>query len=421
MQPEREVFQWTPLNAISKLVYSQKVLNVIGAAKLGMPTVIAANGLICVGTETGFICVFDFKQNLKCICGADATGKVVCLNFFDIILITHCSDVKVGAVISLALSHDHTWVASGHASGHVRVFDLKKPGVPSRVVPPTSPAAVKEGRREGHFPGVAITSIGFVAGRHTAIVTADENGLAFYHSLGKVLFVDATDVIRILGKYPEDVSPEPTLRGATGPAPIAFRKRRERKANVILAMAPLPLGTCPHKTDAYNLVAMVTPVKVVLVGLKPKPTTWYRRLRRGDQTKSPMERWKGTLAWFPSVEDPSPTPEKPPPKDRSKPEHRGTMPVLIFTWGKQINLIRVSEKKVMQSVKSAKTGKVSEVEFGVIVIEEVPTWTTDEVVLAVRWLNTNVGSFSIDPCMDWEIEDVFVANSRSHAKFSPSS
>jgi vacuolar protein sorting-associated protein 8 len=311
------------------------------------------------------------------------------------------SDVKIGAVTSLALSHDHTWVASGHASGHVRVFDLKKPGAPSRVVSPTSPAAVKEGRREGHFPRVAITSIGFVAGRHTAIVTADENGLAFYHSLGKVLFVDATDVIRILGKYPEDASPEPTLRGGTGPGPIPSRNRRERKVNVILAMAPLPLGTCPHQTDGYNLVAMVTPVKLVIVGLKPKPTTWYRRLRRDNQEKAPTERWKGTLAWFPSVESPPPTPENLPPKSRSKPESRGATPMLIFSWGKQFNFIRVSEKKVMQSVKSTKTGKISEVEFGAIVIEEVSTWITDEVVLAVRWLNANVGPFSFNPETTW--------------------
>lgn len=329
--------------------------------------------------------------------------------------------MNVGAVASLALSHDHTWVASGHTSGHVRVFDLKKPGTPSRVVPPTSPAAVKQGRREGHFPGVAITSIGFVAGRHTAIVTADENGLAFYHSLGRVLFVDATDVIRILGKYPEDVLPEPTPRGATGTGPTSFRKRRERKVNVILAMAPLPLGTCPHPTDEYNLIAMVTPVKLVIVGLKPKPTTWYRRLRRDNQEKGPTGRWRGTLAWFPSVEGPSQNSGNPPLKERQKPEPRGAMPMLIFSWGKQFNLIRVSEKKVVQSVKNSKTGKISEVEFGAIVIEEASTWTADDVVLAVRWLNANVGSFFADLDTSWRIDNDFAANSRSHAEFSPSS
>lgn len=326
--------------------------------------------------------------------------RIVCLGFLDVILIIYhyiTSDASVGAVTSLALSHDHTWIASGHASGHVRVFDLNKPGVPARIVPPTSPAAVRDGRREGHFPGTAITSIGFVAGRHTAIVTADENGLAFYHSLGKVLFVDATDVIRILGKYPEAGPPEATPRDGIGSGSMPFRRRRERKANMILAMAPLPLGTCPHRTDAYNLIAMVTPTKLVIVGLKPKPTTWYRRLRRDNEVKGPRDRWKGTLAWFPSVEDPSSAPENPPSKKRSKLEPRGTMPMLIFSWGKQFHLIRVSEKKITQSVKNTKTGKISEVEIGAIVIEEVSTWSVDEVILAVRWLSANVGSFFFYP------------------------
>jgi WD40 repeat protein len=330
--------------------------------------------------------------------------------------------VNVGAVTSLALSHDHTWIASGHASGHVRVFDLNKPGVPARTVPPTSPAAVRDGRREGHFPGTTITSIGFVAGRHTAIVTADENGLVFYHSLGKVLFVDATDVIRILGKYPDDGPPEATPRSGIGSGSTPFHRRRERKANVILAMAPLPLGTCPHRTDGYNLIAMVTPVKLVIVGLKPKPMTWYRRLRRDNEDKGPRDRWKGTLAWFPSVEDPSSIPENPPSKNRSKLGPEGTMPILVFSWGKLFHLIRVSEKKVIQSVKNAKTGKISEVEIGAIVIEEVSTWTADGVVLAVRWLSANVSSLlHLFLGTLGTIDDGLAANSRPHTGFSPSS
>ena len=88
-QPGREVFQWGPLNAISNFVYSpkaSKALSAMGATNLGMPTVLAANGLICIGTETGFICVFDFAQNLKCLCGKDAVGEVVCYAFSDVIL-----------------------------------------------------------------------------------------------------------------------------------------------------------------------------------------------------------------------------------------------------------------------------------------------------------------------------------------------
>ena len=69
--------------------------------------------------------------------------------------------------------------------------------------------------------------------------------------------------------------------------------------------------------------------------------------------------------------------------------------MLIFSWGKQFHLIWVSEKKVMQPIKNAKTGKISEVEVGAIVIQEVSTWDGDEAVLAIRWLSANVGSFLV--------------------------
>lgn len=304
--------------------------------------------------------------------------------------ISSSTDGTVGSVTSVALSLDHTYVASGHSSGHIRVFDLNKPGTPARTVIPTSAAAVKEGRREGHFVGSPVTSISFVAGRHTAVVTADDTGLAFYHSLGKVLFVDATDVIRILGKYPDDVTPESLPAGGQNGTP--FRRRRERKSNTILTMVPLPLGTCPHKTDAYNIIAMLTPTKLVIVGLKPKATTWYRRNRVQDDTGGNTHRWKGTMAWFPCVDSAA---ARPVAKDNAngKAVVSPTTPMLIYTWAETINLIRLSERKVTQKVKNAKTGKVSQVEVGTIVIEEVSKWKADDVVLAVQWLNPNVGPF----------------------------
>lgn len=67
--------------------------------------------------------------------------------------------------------------------------------------------------------------------------------------------------------------------------------------------------------------------------------------------------------------------------------------MLVYTWAETLNLIKVSERKVMQPTKNAKTGKISQVEVGTIVIEEASKWATDEVILAVEWLNLNVGSF----------------------------
>jgi vacuolar protein sorting-associated protein 8 len=75
-QDEREVFRWSQLRNIGDLLYqhSQKASNLLGSPSFGSPTVLAANGLVCIGNDTGKILVFDFKQNLKCVCGSSGAS-----------------------------------------------------------------------------------------------------------------------------------------------------------------------------------------------------------------------------------------------------------------------------------------------------------------------------------------------------------
>ncbi|KAH9858426.1 Golgi CORVET complex core vacuolar protein 8-domain-containing protein [Lenzites betulinus] len=372
-QPMREVLRWTQLRILGEHIYvgqtSSKVSSLLGAQSYGSPTVLAANGLICIGTDTGRVLVFDFKQTLKCVCGNESSEK------------------SVGAVTALALSFDHTYVAVGHATGHIELYDLRSPKVPARVVAPTTLSAVASGRQEGHITGSRIVSIGFVAGRHTALLSADDSGLAFYHSLGKVFFVDATDILRILGKYPDEEAPDASLGLGH-----RFRRRRARKPATILSMAPLPLGTCTHPTDTYNLVALLTPIKLVIVGLKPSPKTWYRRHRENGEEVSSKSKFKGTLAWFPSVSsnaDLSSPSERDSKKSQVNGIHPSSTPTLAYSWGECLHLLRVSEDKVTQTVKDAKSGKTTKVEVGRIVFEEMGSWTAGDDILALQWLNVN--------------------------------
>lgn len=113
------------LRSISDFMFAQKTCSILGS-----PTVLAANGLICIGTHTWLTDVFDFKQTLKCVCETDSIAgnilsRVRFRNF-------NClfADGRVGAVTLLALSHDHTHVASGYSSGHISVFGLNNPGAP---------------------------------------------------------------------------------------------------------------------------------------------------------------------------------------------------------------------------------------------------------------------------------------------------
>jgi len=300
------------------------------------------------------------------------------------------------------LSNDHTFVASGHTTGYIQLFDLKNPQVAARTVIPASFAAVTSGRQEGHLPGSRIINISFVAGRHTAVVTADEHGLSFYHSLGKVLFVEASDTIRIFGNYHGEDVPEASISGHLA-APLPQQnaldhlslRRRKRTRNTVLAMSTLPLGPLPHPTDSYQIVALLTPTKLVVVGLKPTPKTWLKLMRDEEQLSSGAGyRRRGCLAWFPSIQDS--LAEKAAnvknAKNGKQPQRTPTHPVLSYSWGSHVYLLRVYEQKVKQTVSNSRTGKTSEVEVGTLVFEEAEKWTMDSAVLAIQWLNVNVSS-----------------------------
>jgi vacuolar protein sorting-associated protein 8 len=72
------VFRWTQLRALEPHLFtrsSNKAQAVLGAPVTGAPTVMAANGFICIGTQSGRVLVFDFKQTLRCICGDSAAGE----------------------------------------------------------------------------------------------------------------------------------------------------------------------------------------------------------------------------------------------------------------------------------------------------------------------------------------------------------
>lgn len=281
---------------------------------------------------------------------------------------------------ALALSHDHTFVAAGHATGYIQLYDLKHPQSPVRSVPPTTLAVVATGKKEGHLKGSRIVSIGFVAGRHTGLVSADDHGLAFFHSLGKVLFVDASDVLRILGRYPEPGPKE--LR-----ASAIKQNENHHKHYTILCMVPLPLGAVAYSTDSYHIVALLTPTKLVVVGLRPTPRTWFkipRDMQEGGSSKS-RSKSIGCLAWFPTMSASSPD------RDGAGAD-APTMPTLAFSWGNRLHIVKVFESRIKQHVKS-KSGKPSEVEIGTIAFEKFGKFTVKNDIQALQWLNQHVRGF----------------------------
>lgn len=324
--------KWTVLKRITQRLFTSSHANgrTMSAAPpdLGSPTSFAVSGgLIVIGTGKGWVAVYDYAQSLKTVLGSE-----------DILF-------ACGGVTAVALSQDSTYIAVAYQSGHIHLYEWgAKPGVPARTVKPVTLTSVNEGKAEGHLVGdnnlrgSEILYLGFVGRRHTAIVSGDQYGLAFYHSLGKVLGLANTDILRILGKYPATLVPQNAPNKGhhlADPDPTTSRQ--------LLALQPLPLGTEDNFADQYNLTALLTPNKLVIAGLKPSPRTWWRFMHEA-KAPSPQERratersaydpkivqrihlatpLMGCLAWLPSVETRN--------------------PYLAFSWSRHVYIVSVRQ------------------------------------------------------------------------------
>ncbi|KAI0293195.1 hypothetical protein BC826DRAFT_1186135 [Russula brevipes] len=165
--------------------------------------------------------------------------------------------------------------------------------------------------------------------RHLAFTRpADHTGLAFYHSLGKALFFEAT----CYGYWE-----------STRTKSLSSRDNHPSTDDV---------------RDAYNVTALLTAAKLVIVGLKPFPKTWYRKHRNEGGGQMQVLRGAGM----------------PPP----------TTPVLVYSWGPMLNLLLVSELKKREQFTSERTGKLVTVEVGRLVLEEKAQWRArDNQIIAV--------------------------------------
>lgn len=342
----------------------------------GYPTAMAVNGIIAVGTENGWVVVMNFKQELKRVCGTEATGEATSL--FSNRRLTHSwPSVKLlGAVTALAISPDSTFVAVGHQSGSVCLYDLASPSPkPARTSLALPEVALSSGKKEGHLIGTAITHLAFVGRRRTAILTGDESGRAFWWSLGKVIGVESNDVIRLLGPpVSASVSSSRSLTRTEATSRKASRAKGPKEHELFAAM-PLPVGPVEHLADNFGMIALLTATKLMIVGLKPSARTLYRRSRQADGGRS--GRSIGCAAWLSA---------------RAVKSGKGIAdPVLAYSWGNQLRFLKVqvtsAEEPQASESQKAQNYAVNRVGF-----VEGRIWREDEPILKLDWLNSTVSS-----------------------------
>ncbi|KAE9983181.1 hypothetical protein EG327_005592 [Venturia inaequalis] len=333
-QPPWEVVRWTKLKKITGTVFSET-----GRRNYGRPTVISIGASIAVGTSKGLALIFDYHQSLSATIGLGTKA------------------VESGTVTALAISADHSTIATGHASGNIFTWELSRPAKPFLHIPPIERSRLAERASDGHVSGSAVVHVGFLGTRHTALVSADEGGMAFSHlatrGFGAVARIVKTT--RILGRYP------------TVPVPVKLAEK-PRKPSSVLAFSPLPLGNVEQPTDDLGLTALLTPYLLVIVSTTPIAETQFKSPRPKDV--EPHSTLSGCLAWFPAVKLRRPIPGTNQTVSKTK---------LVYCWSNILTILDVD------AVPSQEKDKLAVVNF-----RPRSRWKSEEAIVAVQWLGRSV-------------------------------
>ena len=314
-----------------------QALSEVGRRNFGRPTCIAIAASIALGTSKGIVLLFDYNQNLKSIIGPGTKA------------------LESGSVTSISISADHSTIATGHATGNIFTWEVPKTAKPFLHIPPIDRSRTPN--IDGHVMGVAIVHIGFLGMRHTALASADDQGMAFSHLATRGMGVVARSVktTRILGRYPDN----------------ATSAIRQRKPSSVLSFSSLPFGNVEHTADSMGLVALLTPYLLVIVSTTPIAQTQYKAPRPKEVAAHGA--MTAALAWFPSVKLKSKDPITNESSSRVK---------LVYCWS---NILTVLE--VVETEASTNDGK-----------EEPPglqfkprsRWKAEEAVVGVQWLGRSV-------------------------------
>lgn len=246
-------------------------------------------------------------------------------------------------------------LAGGHASGNIFTWDMSRPARPFLHI-----AAVDrrlEPETDGHGIDVPVLHLGFLSTRHTALVSADDKGMAFSHLATRGLGALSRSVktTRILGRYPDD----------------PLTPSRQRKPSSVLAFSPLPLGNAEHSSDTIGLVAMLTPYLLVIVSTTPIAQTQFKTPRPKEVAAHGA--MSGTLAWFPSVKLKSTNTAKSGAASRVK---------LVYAWS---NILTVLEVVEVEPSEAGESGGASSLLF-----RPRSRWRAQEAIVGLQWLSRSV-------------------------------
>ncbi|BFZ55878.1 Vacuolar protein sorting-associated protein 8 [Savitreella phatthalungensis] len=268
-----QTIKWSKLRKICDLLYSERSLRLFGR-----PTTIKVAGFMLFGSSRGLLAVFDFRQDQRHVIGRDTAA------------------MNAGAITSLAVSADGSFVASGHVDGSIFVWDLSKPTTPTHHITPRKADLPATQGPDGHVHGTPVLFLDFVGQRHSILVSGDARGMAFLHRFRRRAIFSPGSSHRLLGRYP-------------------LGNAERMRPSFLYGCTILPSGYTDLKVDKMGLLAMHTPYKLVIATVNPDPRTQYT-MTRPTGAIAESDCISACCAWRP-----------PPAASQLK-----TDPTLVFAW-----------------------------------------------------------------------------------------
>jgi vacuolar protein sorting-associated protein 8 len=319
-----EAVRWTKLRKLSSQVYSDSAM-----VSYGQPSIVFPSSTIAIGTEKGFVLVFDYHQNLLHVLGQKH------------------KTFEWGSVTALCVSADQSFIGVGYAYGHITTWDLRSPQSPhTHIRPLKTPPLVDDSvqQRHGHLEGASVLHLSFMGKRRTALVSGDVRGMAFFHDSKRSFMARTTRTVRLLGRYPDGVT--------------------KKKPTTIFGCSPRSLGTEFEKADELCLVAIMTPYMLAIISALPHPRTHFKVSR--DKASMDTMGLSGCLSWFPALKSPSGLASKPAVPSR-----------LAYCWSNILRIVSVSQVQTRTD------------EIG-LTFDNSKSYTCDEGIVGVQWINRQV-------------------------------
>ena len=238
---QRSEFGSIMRHVILKAVSSQ-LTSAVERLQAGQPTCMTTTHLIAIGTQNGFVLVFDSSQVIKWFLGGVEIGK------------------NYGAVSCLAFNTDSSRLLAGFARGQMMEFDV----VSGKIV---------RDMTDVHPPGSAVTMVKYSDDSNTAFL-ADSGGSVY------------------------ELSMKRGLRGPGATARCIFSGSRGE----VCSMEPLRVASYQgHPLGEYSILALATISKVITVTVKPKLKVLMTSQLKGDASTLPMICWQFVVIQNPSL------------------------------------------------------------------------------------------------------------------------